>query len=85
MRVKEFFTLIIWIMYFAVQRFLQPIISNEVALKQFDNSAESFIAPQANFLAWEYAIPVLTILTLILYRKELKTLSQKIKDKTEEK
>lgn len=85
MRVKEFFVLIMWALYFIAQRFLQPIITNEMALRQLDNSAESFIAPQANFMAWEYAIPALVVITLIIYRKEIKQQSQKVKDKMEEK
>lgn len=70
---------ILWAVYFMFWNLLTPVISNEVAVKQLDDTAESFIQMRYFESIKHYIVWILIVITVLIFIPEIKKIIEKIR------
>jgi hypothetical protein len=76
---KSILSAVLWIAYFAVQRIFCPVMTNEQALNQLNDTKESFVNLQVYQVFWNYAWLIPLIILILIFREEITDLYYKIK------
>jgi uncharacterized membrane protein len=83
MKIKIFITALIWIAYSSFEKYLYPLVSNNVAVNQFEDSSQSFIVMQGWNTFNDFLPIVLFIITVCLYKSDIKNLTKEEKEENE--
>lgn len=80
-RIKPISVILMWGISLTAYRMFSPVLTNDIALTQLENSSTSFayrkLYQDSGFLVWL----ALIIITVFIYRSNIKKLYYKIKSK----
>lgn len=78
-KLKAFISICLVVIYVVIQRIFYPIMTNEVALNQFEDTANSFVDITTSQLVLHNLHWIFLVLILIVYYKEIINIIKKVK------
>ena len=77
---KIVFIIAMWAIYFLCTKSIAPVVTNEMALHQFEDAVYSFVEFEIYKNVMSYTWVVLLVITIGTFSKEISKLFKKIKE-----